>query len=112
MQTIGVDDLTAWRTTVKVALDCIPAIRRTVLDTLAKAPGSNTSEVAKSIAYPTTTARRTLEDLHAYGLVNRDVLGQGKADRWTLSGLASGLRGTVPEMSDGVRSAEEEGASI
>ena len=101
-----------WRTTVKVALDCIPALRRAILDTLSERPGLSTSEAAESIAYPTTTTRRTLEDLHAYGLVDRELRGAGNADRWTLSRLAYDLRASVPEMSVGVLSESTEGTSI
>jgi hypothetical protein len=104
MRAIGVPSATAWRTTVKVALDCIPAIRKKTLDSLALGtPGVpwTTSEVAEAIAYPTQTTRRTLEDLHAYGMVDREVRGQGKADRWTLSQWTKDARDTVPEMSEG-----------
>jgi hypothetical protein len=100
MRAIGVDSETAWNTTVKVALDCIPAIRRQTLDTLPRSTDWTTAEVSEAIAYPAQTTRRTLEDLHAYGMVDRQTRGQGKADYWNLSAKARDLRKTFPEKSE------------
>jgi DNA-binding IclR family transcriptional regulator len=43
---------------------------------------ANTTTVGKAVDLPTTTTRRTLEELVAYGLAKRDSQGQGKTDLW------------------------------
>jgi hypothetical protein len=39
--------------------------------------------VATALGLPTITVRRVLEDLAAYGLINRESGGSGNADKWT-----------------------------
>jgi hypothetical protein len=41
--------------------------------------------MAEMLQYPTTTARRGLEDLQVYGLVEKVSQGKGKSDIWLLS---------------------------
>ena len=63
----------------------------------------NTTAIAEGIGYPTSTVRRTLEDLTAHGVTERQSQGLGKADLWQLSDWArlryEGL--TLPEKSVG-----------
>jgi hypothetical protein len=79
--------------TYRVALDCLPQIRLQIIDTLEAATNYiTTSLVAAKIGYPTTTARRTLEDLAALGIVavsKADTRGQ--ADNWQLTEEARAL---------------------
>ncbi len=60
---IGCDKVTAWELVAKAALDSMPAVRRVVLeDLMAQEAASTTSVLAERVRYPTTTARRALED--------------------------------------------------
>jgi hypothetical protein len=79
----------SWSIIAKVALDSMPAIRRAVLQHLVDDPLPTTAvAVGEALGYPTTTARRTLEDLAAHGLVDRTSGGNGRADAWRLSDWA------------------------
>jgi hypothetical protein len=100
LDTLGVDRATALDVVVAVALDSTPPLRRRAYDFL-NSPDAiaaladvgeadkqgrvATSLVAKAIGLPTVTTRRVLEDLVAYGLIERVVQGQGKADLWAIS---------------------------
>ncbi|MBM3744855.1 MAG: hypothetical protein FJW34_03540 [Acidobacteria bacterium] len=112
MRAIGIAHAEAWRLTAKVGLDCLPAVRRAVLETLLAAIGPmDTPEVAAAVRYPTTTARRALEDLAGHGLIEREPGGGRKPDSWGVTpetrelvenaGLTLPERGglCVPEMS-------------
>jgi hypothetical protein len=110
----------------RVALDCLPQVRLQVVEVL---EGANdyltTSQVAGAITYPTTTARRTLEDLAAIGIVAiRKAEKQGQADNWQLADEARALlnistaalspvsepdtkTGSVPPMSAGGYAADD-----
>jgi hypothetical protein len=77
----------------RVALDCIPAVRRKVLLALATlhdvcgtmdTDAVSTTRVAATAQYSTTAVRRALEDLQALGVLAVEKGGQGKADLWTL----------------------------
>lgn len=84
----------------KVALDCLPQIRRKVFESLSTEKASlTTSKVAQSIKYPTTTTRRALEDFAALGVAEVEKGGAGHADSWRLSEEAKGLleRIAVPD---------------
>ena len=48
--------------------------------------------VSWATAYPTTTARRYLQELTAVGLVSRLPGGSGHPDRWEASDKLTGLR--------------------
>ena len=71
----------------RVALDCIPASRRTVLRIVAtltamEAGALATTQVAQTVQYSTAAVRRALEDLQALGILHVTKGGQGVADKW------------------------------
>lgn len=89
MIAIGLDAATAWPLVAKAGLDCVPKLRRSVFDALLVAPDwRDTTAIAAATNHPTVTTRRALEDLTAHGVVERQVGGRGKADRWILARLA------------------------
>ncbi|HEX2987437.1 MAG TPA: hypothetical protein VHS06_04620, partial [Chloroflexota bacterium] len=98
----GADDA---RRVARVALDCIPAIRRSVLETLVKTESFlKTSDVSNSAQHANTTVRRALEDLHALGLVMCRKGGEGRPDEWRLTDECRAMMAaatTVPEISEG-----------
>jgi DNA-binding transcriptional ArsR family regulator len=97
---IGADEATAWGIVTKVALDSMESTRRAALEyLLAKPEPRAVTVVAEALGYPTSTTRRTLEDLAAHGLVTRESRGQGKADYWRSSAWLRDRWPTVPEMS-------------
>jgi predicted ArsR family transcriptional regulator len=65
-----------------VALDSVPPQRRAAYDCVCKYGDVKTADVAVELGLPTNTARRILEDLAAYRLLERRSLGQGHADEW------------------------------
>jgi DNA-binding MarR family transcriptional regulator len=70
----------------RVARDSMPALRAQLLDVLGAAgPPRKTTEIAEEVGYPTSTTRRTLEDLTAHGIATRHSQGEGKADLWALT---------------------------
>ncbi len=72
---------------VELGLDCIPPHRRQVLTALISSTELLTSSLATKTGYPTSSARRILEDLTAIGVVRR-VAGREEGtnvDRWSLS---------------------------
>jgi hypothetical protein len=83
----------AWATTAdldrikRVALDYIPAVRRTVLRTVARMAIADetltTAKVAQGVQYSTATIRRALEDLQALSVMVTKGR-QGVADRWAV----------------------------
>jgi hypothetical protein len=86
MEAIGLDTPTAWQVATKIALDSMPQLRRQILELLElRTEPMETTEIAEALQYPTTTARRGLEDLMVYELINRISQGQGKSDVWELS---------------------------
>jgi hypothetical protein len=94
-----------WSVVSKAALDSIPAIRSSAIETLyyGDSSGMKSSEVAEAISYPTATTRRALEDLAAHGVVEREAGGEGKADLWALAlTTRTGYQAatTVPEKSE------------
>jgi hypothetical protein len=85
LDTLGVDRNTALEVVESVAMDSVPPIRRKAyehLNALDKPAG--TSAVANTLALPTITVRRALEDLAAYELIQRIGQGQGKSDLWSV----------------------------
>jgi putative DNA primase/helicase len=99
---IGLDADTAWGYVAKVGLDCMPKLRRGVFRVLAADDAwHETVALALHVHYPTSTARRALEDLAVHGIAERESGGTGNADRWHLSDWARELyeRASVPEMS-------------
>jgi hypothetical protein len=109
MTAIGLSREQAWRTLIKVALDCMPALRRAVVEQLLHAEGTlETTMLATQLGYPTQTTRRSLEDLAAHHVVVRQPNGQGKADHWALTDWARQQYRTVtegvPQMSESLGS--------
>ena len=74
-----------YATVAQIAQDSIPATRRIVLEAALSAPGSTTAELGERTGYPTTTARRYLQELVAVRLLDRSSTGPGHPDRWAPS---------------------------
>ena len=92
---VGADQHTAWEIIERIALDCLPATRRRILEMFRVQPGAylSTTEIGTALGYPTTTARRSLEELTAYKLLERFSEGSGKADRWAETEWTVAVRG-------------------
>jgi hypothetical protein len=92
LEIIGVSPEDAWALLIKVALDCMPDLRRKVFMHLLEHHDEKlpTSDIATKLGYPTKTALRTLEDLAAHSVAIRDTAKQGEAYRWNLSDWAFG----------------------
>jgi hypothetical protein len=83
LERIGVQRARAWELVSKVALDSMPLIRQEVVVALLKREDPATAPVlATDLGYPTSTTRRSLEDLACYGVVARTSQGEGRADLW------------------------------
>ena len=87
LDTLGVERALALSVIRAVALDSVPPTRRRAYEhlTALRQDGNgsaSTTAVAKVLALPSVTTRRVLEDLTAYGLIERRTQGQGKADLW------------------------------
>jgi len=96
LDVLGVERTTAMNVVLSVAMDSVPPIRRRAYEAvckynnLEKYPDGppETKDIALELGLPTTTARRALEDLAAYGLVRRvkkpkqDGDGEGRIDLW------------------------------
>lgn len=85
--------LASYLTVYQVAQDTLPAQRRVMLEAVladGMAPPTTTA-VAEATRYPTSTARRYLQELAAICLMERLTEGQGHADRWQASSLLLGL---------------------
>jgi hypothetical protein len=94
LENIGVPTEECWKLVTKVALDCIPSLRRQVLTCLfghSVGLTLDTSAIAEAVGYPTVTTRRALEDLTGHRLVQRFEGGQGMADAWITSSLSKEL---------------------
>ena len=95
-ETIGDDEL---RLVLRVALDCLPVIRRQVIAALVTGPVDvplgdepiSTSALAGVAKVSTVAIRRALEDLQALGVVACHKGGSGRADSWTLDEKWSGI---------------------
>jgi hypothetical protein len=79
------------RLVLRVALDCLPLIRRRVIGALVEQTITedgdrlSTSAIAGAVQFSTTAIRRALEDLQALEIVICCKGGAGKADQWTLA---------------------------
>jgi hypothetical protein len=83
LDTLGVDRTVALDVVESVAMDSLPPLRRRAYEYLKTLRcHASTPAVAKVLGLPTVTVRRGLEDLAAYGLVERTVQGNGKPDLW------------------------------
>lgn len=75
---------------LRVALDCLPVIRRRVIAALVAGTitddGSilSTTRISGAAQFSTVSIRRALEDLQALEVVRGHKSGQGKADEWEL----------------------------
>ena len=87
LDTLGLERATALDVVEGIAMDSVPPTRRQAYEFLQDiAPAdSETAAVAKHMGLPTNTVRRVLEDLAAYGLVERTGQGPGKPDLWCIS---------------------------
>jgi hypothetical protein len=107
MTAVGIPPAECWSTVEKVGFDSTPALRRQIFELLAgEAAEMDTPAIATRINYPSTTARRALEELHAHKLLTRRSK-KGTPDRWQVTEWAeiqytSLTRGTVPEKSGGM----------
>ena len=108
MAAIGVPRDVAWRIVTKMALDSIPALRLRVIGHLLELEGPrSTRSIAAELGYPTKTTARALEDLAAYGFVDRTKDGDHEtaANRWSLGEAQIALMvrasGACPEKSHG-----------
>jgi hypothetical protein len=88
MSVIGVPERDRWRLLAKVASDCMPAVRWSLLQHLSeyREPVS-TTDIAMSVGMPTPTVRRYLEDLTLLGATDRTKSGAAAnaADKWALT---------------------------
>jgi hypothetical protein len=82
LDTLGVDRAMAMDVVLSVAMDSVPPQRRAAYEYVCKYGTVKTADVAVKLGLPTSTARRVLEDLTAYRLLERRSLGQGHADEW------------------------------
>jgi FaeA-like protein len=85
--------LETYATVMQVANDTLPTTRQTILQAvIATSPFSaTTTEIATATDYPTTSARRYLQELTAMKLVNRKPEGHGMPDKWDTSDLLQKL---------------------
>lgn len=100
LEMVGVDHAEAWRVLTTVALSSMPAVRRLVLEQLVLVEGARTTaQVATDIGYPTTTVRRTLEDLACHAVTVRTSGGNGNADFYAITDWTAARwpDGSVPE---------------
>jgi bifunctional DNA primase/polymerase-like protein len=89
LDTLGVERELALSVVRAVALDSVPPARRRAYEHLTALrrdgkEAASTTAVAEILALPSVTTRRVLEDLTAYGLIERRTQGQGKADLWAV----------------------------
>jgi hypothetical protein len=91
LDTLGLERKKALEVVKAVALDSVPPLRRAAYEIIDKHNISDatenltTTDIATTLSLPTTTTRRALEDLAAYGLVERQSKGRGKHDTWMRS---------------------------
>jgi Bifunctional DNA primase/polymerase, N-terminal/Primase C terminal 1 (PriCT-1)/DeoR-like helix-turn-helix domain len=86
LRAIGLDPATAWQLVTKLAFDSMPAQRRKMIEHLADAETTTTKAAAAVLGVPTTTARRTLEDLTAHSVLTRTPAEKpGEPDTWALT---------------------------
>ena len=92
LNTLGVNRKAALDIVEAVAMDSVPPIRRRAYEHLQSATEAETPAIANAIELPTVTARRALEDLAAYQLVDRISQGPGKPDLWKINSDPFGTR--------------------
>ncbi len=72
LQAIGATDDAVWRIVVKVGWDCMPEIRRQVLQAVRDHQPARSGDLMTATGIPRKTSDRTLEDLVLLGLVERE----------------------------------------
>jgi DeoR/GlpR family transcriptional regulator of sugar metabolism len=95
----GADREEAWNAVTRCALDSMPAIRRSLLEVLIDGEDVETSAVAETLGYPTSTTRRGLKDFTAHRLVHRTAGGKGNADTWRMTAWAAERYAAVRNLS-------------
>jgi hypothetical protein len=98
MQRAGVEQWRRYELVRKVALDCMPPIRRIVFDHLV-AEDASIKEIAKTCPYSESTIRRAAEDLLHHGVLVGGGSGDGQwriADRWRENCDFLGITGEQP----------------
>jgi hypothetical protein len=83
MEVVGVVPTDAAALLVRVARSSMPALRRRTIDFVLGADTPSTVDIAEAIGHPTSTTRRTLEDLVAPGILACLRGGDGTAHRWS-----------------------------
>lgn len=99
LRLIGVDYNLAWHLVEKTAIDSMPELRRKLLTSMLNNHSSSTpiptQEAAVLVGYPTNTARRVLEDMSCYGVVDRILRGSdggsSTSDTWLLTDWTLGV---------------------
>jgi hypothetical protein len=112
LEAIGCPPADCWSVLRKLALDSMPAVRRSVLEHLIATDKTlTTTAIGEALQYPTTTVRRALEELAAFGVLHRQAGGHGTADTWSPTEWTwqRWPPATVPEMSRGVESKDGSG---
>jgi hypothetical protein len=83
IEAIGADAPTAWTIVTKAAWDCIPDMRRRLLQALHTRDAARTSDLTTATSIPRTSAERTLEDLALLGLLEGTKAGDHDTAAWT-----------------------------
>jgi hypothetical protein len=90
LQAVQVPKPQAYQLIVKIGFDCLPALRWRVLRAMLESDTAiDSPTLATALGYPTTTTKRSLEDLAAHELIVREK--STKADRWSATEWASTL---------------------
>jgi hypothetical protein len=85
MDAIGVERPRIWAALEKIAFDSMHKVRRAVLKELEDGELYSTTKIAAAIQYPSVTARRALEELHAHDVLIRVRKAEGNSDGWQFS---------------------------
>ena len=89
--TIGLDDITAERLVRQVALDSIPAMRRSVLETIRTRSMPTTRTLADALGLPDSVVGRVCQDPAALGILVRNARAVGNEPHWPMSETAREL---------------------
>ena len=87
LEAVGADQLTAWRIVTKSGWDCVPDIRRRLIQAVREKPEARTSDLVTTTGVPKATTARALEDLALLHLVDGIKASEqdNAAWRWSLS---------------------------
>jgi hypothetical protein len=83
LEAVGADQDTAWRIVAKVAMDCLPSLRRQLLGYLFKEGTKKSADCQEATGAPKISVDRTLEDLALLKLVVRLKGGAAENAAWT-----------------------------